>query len=150
MQDAEVASSRLGVIALTEEGASLSRAAIFAMGGIAGRYRIESEHLLSEMPALLRLLEGKDWKHARSEMELRQKGEEPPVRRPAAGTPGSADHCRGSGPPGRCQARLQVCLSPRLRSLASARAPPCDDRGGLPARDRRRLDAALPCRSRPL
>ncbi len=87
MQDAEVASSRLGVIALTEEGASLSRAAIFAMGGIAGRYRLESEHLLSEMPALLRLLEGKDWKHARSEMELRQKGEEPPVRRPAASTP---------------------------------------------------------------
>ena len=51
MQDAAVASSRLQVIALTEEGASLSRAAIFAMGGVAGQYRSEAEHLLGDMPA---------------------------------------------------------------------------------------------------
>ena len=86
MQDAEVASSRLQAIALTEEGASLSRAAIFAMGGVAGQYRSEAEHLLSGMPKLLRLLEGKEWKRARSLLELRQKAAAASVLPPTAGT----------------------------------------------------------------
>jgi CHAD domain-containing protein len=84
MQDAAVASSRLQVIALTEEGASLSRAAIFAMGGVAGQYRSEAEHLLGDMPKLLKLLEGKEWKRARSLMELRQQAAPPLVRPPTA------------------------------------------------------------------
>jgi CHAD domain-containing protein len=73
LQDAEVASSRLQVIALTEEGASLCRDTIFAMGGVAARYRSEAEHLLGELPRLVRLLEGREWKRARSLMELHQK-----------------------------------------------------------------------------
>ena len=84
MQDAAVASSRLQVIALTEEGASLSRAAIFAMGGVAGQYRSEAEHLLGDMPKLLKLLEGKEWKRARSLMELRQEAAATLVRPPTA------------------------------------------------------------------
>ncbi len=84
MQDAAVASSRLQVIALTEEGALLSRAAIFAMGGVARQYRSEAEHLLGDMPELVQLLRGKEWKRARSLMELRQKAAAPLVRAPAA------------------------------------------------------------------
>jgi CHAD domain-containing protein len=71
MQDAEVASSRLTAIALTDEGALLSRATIFAMGGVAGRYHGEAEHLLSELPELVGLLQGKEWRRAKSLMELR-------------------------------------------------------------------------------
>jgi CHAD domain-containing protein len=72
MQDAEVASSRLCTIALTEEGACLSRATIFAMGGVARRYQSEAENLLSRLPELVGLLSGKQWSRARSLMELRQ------------------------------------------------------------------------------
>ncbi|MGO8723702.1 MAG: CHAD domain-containing protein [Acidimicrobiales bacterium] len=71
MQDAQVASSRLAAIALTEEGALLSRATIFAMGGVAGRYHSEAEHLLTELPAQVELLQGKEWRRARSIMDLR-------------------------------------------------------------------------------
>jgi CHAD domain-containing protein len=73
MQDAEVASSRLEALALSEEGASLSRATVFVMGGIASRYRMEAEHLIGELPELVDLLTAKDWKRARSLMEARQK-----------------------------------------------------------------------------
>ena len=90
MQDAEVASARLQAIALTEEGASLSRAAVFAMGGVAGQYRSEAEHLLSGMPKLLRLLEGKEWKRARSLLELRQQAAAPPLLPPTAATTAAA------------------------------------------------------------
>jgi len=72
MQDAEVASARLQALALTDEGASLSRATIFAMGGVAERYRSEAEHLLGELPGLVRLLKGKEWRLARSLMESRR------------------------------------------------------------------------------
>ncbi|MGD0984540.1 MAG: CHAD domain-containing protein [Acidimicrobiales bacterium] len=83
MQDASVASARLQVIALTEEGASLSRVAIFAMGGVARQYRIEAEHLLSGMPELVKLLEGKEWNRVKSLMEQRRKAAAPQVRPPA-------------------------------------------------------------------
>ena len=72
MQDAQVASARLQAIALTEEGASLSRATIFAMGGVAGRYHSEAEHLLTELPRLVELLKGKEWARARALLEMRQ------------------------------------------------------------------------------
>jgi triphosphatase len=72
MQDAEVASGRLQALALTEEGASLSRATIFAMGGVAERYRSEAEHLLGELPGLVQLLKGKEWRRATSVMESRR------------------------------------------------------------------------------
>jgi CHAD domain-containing protein len=73
MQDAEVASARLQGIALTEEGAGLSRATIFAMGGVAGRYRSEAERLLTELPELVDLLEGKQWARATSLMAERRR-----------------------------------------------------------------------------
>jgi CHAD domain-containing protein len=72
MQDAEVASGRLRELAMTEEGASLSRATIFAMGGVAERYRSEAERLLEELPGLVRLLKGKEWRRARSLMDSRR------------------------------------------------------------------------------
>jgi CHAD domain-containing protein len=73
MQDAEVASARLQAIALTEEGAGLSRSTIFAMGGVAGRYHSEAERLLAELPALVDLLEGKQWARTRSVLTQRRK-----------------------------------------------------------------------------
>jgi len=73
MQDAEVASGRLQALALTEEGASLSRPTIFAMGWVAERYRNEAEHLLGDLPGLVQLLTGKEWRRARSVMDARRK-----------------------------------------------------------------------------
>jgi CHAD domain-containing protein len=72
MQDAEVASSRLQAIALNEEGAGLSNATVFAMGGVAGHYRAEAEHLLGELPKLVELLQGKKWERAKSLMKLQE------------------------------------------------------------------------------
>ena len=113
MQDAAVASSRLQVIALTEEGASLSRAAIFAMGGVAGQYRSEAEHLLGDMPELVQLLQGKEWKRARSLMELRQKAAAPLAHPPAA----ASTHAR-IGVPGRAR---PVVAKPASGSIATSR-----------------------------
>ena len=113
MQDAAVASSRLQVIALTEEGSSLSRAAIFAMGGVAGQYRSEAEHLLGDMPELVQLLQGKEWKRARSLMELRQKAAAPLAHPPAA----ASTHAR-IGVPGRAR---PVVAKPASGSIATSR-----------------------------
>ena len=114
MQDAAVASSRLQVIALTEEGASLSRAAIFAMGGVAGQYRSEAEHLLGDMPELVQLLQGKEWKRARSLMELRQKAAAPLAHPPAA----ASAEARQIGVVGRARPALVNSTS---SSLATSR-----------------------------
>ena len=113
MQDAAVASSRLQVIALTEEGSSLSRAAIFAMGGVARQYRSEAEHLLGDMPELVQLLQGKEWKRARSLMELRQKAAAPLAHPPAA----ASTHAR-IGVPGRAR---PVVAKPASGSIATSR-----------------------------
>jgi CHAD domain-containing protein len=111
MQDAEVASGRLQVIALTEEGASLSRAAVFAMGGVARQYRLEAQHLLDGMPELVKLLRGKEWKRAKSLMELRQKAATPRLRPRGAGSA-----ARGIGGEGRARPTLVV---PTLGSVAT-------------------------------
>jgi len=111
MQDAEVASGRLQVIALTEEGASLSRAAVFAMGGVARQYRLEAQHLLDGMPELVKLLRGKEWKRAKSLMELRQKAATPRLR-----PRGAASAARGIGGEGRARPTLVV---PTLGSVAT-------------------------------
>ncbi len=76
MQDAEVASSRLQLLALSEEGALLSRSTLFAMGGVAERYRSEAEHLITELPGLVRLLKGKEWSRAKSVMASRREAAE--------------------------------------------------------------------------
>ncbi len=73
MQDAEVASARLQAIALSDEGVGLSRATVFAMGGVAGRYHSEAEGLLAELPELTELLEGKQWTRAERLMALRRR-----------------------------------------------------------------------------
>jgi CHAD domain-containing protein len=114
MQDAAVASSRLQVIALTEEGSSLSRAAIFAMGGVARQYRSEAEHLLGDMPELVQLLQGKEWKRARSLMELRQKAAAPLAHPPAA----ASAEARQIGVVGRARPALVNSTS---SSLATSR-----------------------------
>ena len=116
MQDAAVASSRLQVIALTEEGASLSRAAIFAMGGVAGQYRSEAEHLLGDMPELVQAAQGQG-------MEAREvvDGTAPegggascsPADRCKCRSP--ADRGRGSRPSGTCR------IPPRAPSPPHAR-----------------------------
>ena len=109
MQDAEVASSRLASIALTDEGASLSRATIFAMGGVAGRYHSEAEQLLGELPKLVDLLTAKEWGRAKALMELRQK---------EAAALGEAHLPTGIGP-------RRIGLGGRVRpALAKLETPP--------------------------
>jgi CHAD domain-containing protein len=89
MQDAEVASARLQALALTDEGASLSRATVFAMGGVAERYRSEAERLLGELPELVQLLEGKEWRRVKSVMESRRQKAEAALEAETA-SPGSS------------------------------------------------------------
>jgi hypothetical protein len=107
MQDAEVAASRLEDITLADEGSLLSRATVFAMGGVAGRYRSEAEHLLGELPELVALLKGKEWRRSRSLMEMYLK--EAADRERAAATPSA-----GSG-----RARVAGRTRPALSTLAT-------------------------------
>jgi len=61
MQDARVAAARLHDLA-TAEGSRLSPATVFVMGGVAERYRRESERLAGRVPKLLHELRGPEWR----------------------------------------------------------------------------------------
>ncbi|MGO9332570.1 MAG: CHAD domain-containing protein [Acidimicrobiales bacterium] len=130
MQDAEVASSRLRVVALSEEGSSLSRATVFAMGGVATWYRSQAENLIGELPGLAQLLKGKEWKRARSLMELRRRQAAAPTRPPAAESApaqriGAAGHARPAlaRPTSGSLASSGPGLSPRLLREPEAETP---------------------------
>jgi len=127
MQDAEVASARLQALALTEEGASLSRATIFAMGGVAERYRNEAEHLLGELPRLVQLLQGKEWSRAKSLMELRRQEALEALAKPPEGASTEAHPIQVAG-------RARPAL-PQLASGARRASPPEPSPRPLPAAD---------------
>ena len=86
MQDAEVASSRLQGVALSQQGALLGRSTVFAMGDVAGRYRSEAQRLLAELPALVSLLGGKQWRRTTALMDQRLKQTAVPTRPLTAGS----------------------------------------------------------------
>ncbi|HUO48374.1 MAG TPA: CHAD domain-containing protein, partial [Acidimicrobiales bacterium] len=91
MQDAQVAAGRLHALA-TAPDSCLSPTTIFAMGGIAERYREESERLLRRLPGKVAVLRGPEWKRLVSLMDRRRVQHErsvpwPPVRRGRIGTP---------------------------------------------------------------
>jgi len=77
MQDAEVAASRLHSLATTEN-AGLSPATVFAMGGVADRYRREADRLSGTVPAYLEALKGPQWKKLKALMERRRTEIGPP------------------------------------------------------------------------
>jgi hypothetical protein len=77
MQDAEVAASRLHSLATTEN-AGLSPATVFAMGGVADRYRREADRLSGTLPAYLEALKGPQWKKLKALMERRRTEIGPP------------------------------------------------------------------------
>jgi CHAD domain-containing protein len=68
MQDAEVAAERLRHLALSPEGAALSRDTVFIMGSLAERYRAESEQRLLALPPFVGCLTGREAKKALSAM----------------------------------------------------------------------------------
>jgi CHAD domain-containing protein len=91
MQDAEVATVAL-LDAATDLDAGLPALTIFAMGGIAERYRIEAAELLAGMPDQLEILRSDEWRELAALMERRQLQSlaAPPLglaRRPARRTP---------------------------------------------------------------
>jgi len=93
MQDAQVAATRLHALA-TSEDTQLSATTIFAMGGIAERYREESERLLDELPDKVAVLRGPEWHKLVAVMERRRiahegSGQWPSVHR-AATSPATA------------------------------------------------------------
>jgi CHAD domain-containing protein len=61
MQDARVAAARLHELA-TAEGSGLSPTTVFVMGGVAERYRHESDRLAAKVPGLLHELGGATWR----------------------------------------------------------------------------------------
>ena len=130
LQDAEVASLRLQTIALTEEGASLPRATVFAMGGVAGRYHGEAEHLLAQLPGLVELLKGKEWRRTRSAMEMRQKEAASLASPPAA----AIAKAHRIGVPGRAR--------PALAKLPTG--PAASSRPGAAARHRSQPTSSAP------
>jgi len=71
MQDAEVATLGL-MAAATGPGEHLPPAAVFAMGGVAERYRSEAADLLSGMAARLRILRRREWAELAKLMESRR------------------------------------------------------------------------------
>jgi hypothetical protein len=70
LQDAEVAVDRLHTLAT--ESSELSPAAIFAMGGVAERYRREAERLITMLPGHLEAMGGKPWRKLKALMEKRR------------------------------------------------------------------------------
>ncbi|HVX23004.1 MAG TPA: CHAD domain-containing protein [Acidimicrobiales bacterium] len=105
MQDAEVAGQRLHDLAV---GNDLPPATVFAMGGVAERYRRQAAELLATMPGHLKVLGGKEWDDLAAHMERARAGAQaalppaPPLEvvqvvptpqepaRPAAPAPSSA------------------------------------------------------------
>ena len=88
MQDAQVAATRLHALA-TSEDTDLSSTTIFTMGGIAERYREESERLLHKLPDKVAVLRGPEWHKLVAVMERRRIDHEGavqwlPVRRPVS------------------------------------------------------------------
>ncbi|MDE3087214.1 MAG: CHAD domain-containing protein, partial [Acidobacteriota bacterium] len=71
MQDARVASERLHALVL-DEGAELSDMTIFVMGGVAERYRRETEELARRVPAHLGDVTGKRWQQLVDHVEARR------------------------------------------------------------------------------
>lgn len=73
LQDAEVARDRLRSLA-TEPGApELSRAAAFAIGGVAARQAAEASELRDEFPGAYSGIKGKPWKRLEKAMQKMQK-----------------------------------------------------------------------------
>jgi hypothetical protein len=68
MQDAEVATKRLLELATSNEH-SLPAVTVFAMGGVAERYRSEAQELLHAMPKRLQVVTGKSWDDLAEHME---------------------------------------------------------------------------------
>ena len=70
MQDAEVATNRL--LALARTGHGLPPTTVFAMGGVAERYRTEAAGLLDDMAKRLKVLGGGEWRSLAALMEERR------------------------------------------------------------------------------
>jgi CHAD domain-containing protein len=92
LQDAEVATSRLFELALSEDE-PLSRETVFAMGGVAEWYRADAANLLTELPGALKVVKGKEWQALDQLMERRRAAaaEAAPAPRTPRETPSSAE-----------------------------------------------------------
>ncbi|MDP9352360.1 MAG: CHAD domain-containing protein [Chloroflexota bacterium] len=70
-QDAEVAMSQLAEMA-AKRGKHLPPRTLFAMGGVAERYRTEAGQLRKRFPSRFKKVRGRPWKHLRAELEARR------------------------------------------------------------------------------
>jgi len=98
MQDAEVAGERLHDLAT---GGDLPPATVFAMGGVAERYRRQAADLLVEMPGRLKVLAGKDWGDLATHLEKARAGAQaalPPASADVVPAPPGAGPAAASGP----------------------------------------------------
>jgi CHAD domain-containing protein len=98
MQDARVAAARLHELA-TAVDSGLSPTTVFVMGGVAQRYRHESERLASDIPRRLRKLRGSQWRRLRTLMEHRRAAYGAALYRWPPGLPGTPEERAASPRP---------------------------------------------------
>lgn len=89
MQDAEVAAQRLRTLALSTDS-RLSPVTVFAMGGIAERYKRQADRLLRKAPGHLDALRGPEWKKLSALMERQRSESLRPWAAPSFGGVGAA------------------------------------------------------------
>ncbi|HTZ09046.1 MAG TPA: CHAD domain-containing protein [Acidimicrobiales bacterium] len=128
MQDARVAATQLHDLA-TAEGSALSPATVFVMGGIAERYRHESERLSERVPDLLDELRGPAWRRLASLMSRRRLERGAVYRWPLAGAPGGAGRAAGAASPAGAATPPAAGSSP---DAGSPGAPPPATEGNVP------------------
>ena len=124
MQDAEVATTRLLALA-TESGHPLPPATVFAMGGVAERYRVEAEELLHRLPQGLKVVHGKEWRDL-SDLMAR--------RRQSALAALAVPRPRPAAPAGRPPAAAPPATpGPEAAPVASGADQPSAVEAGIPA-----------------
>lgn len=136
MQDAEVAAERLRDLALARAAGTdnaLSPGAIFAIGGIAERYRAESARLLDRLGGEVNAINAEEWRRLRRVMERRRRqvlASAP--RRPVRRAPAVRLRAVPDAPPEVRAAAIVPGPGPRLVELPTSPSPlpPPDGLGG--------------------
>jgi CHAD domain-containing protein len=125
MQDARVAATRLHELATSSQSA-LSPTTIFAMGGVAERYRHEAQTLADKVPERLKKLRGPAWRRLIATMDQRRLEYGSLYRWPGQVAPAGAQPVAASAP------ASHVASTHPAGTPATRPAPPSDREARTP------------------